>query len=253
MTTRTLFEFSDCVFDGKTGAPRPRQPSDLPVTKFDVPFPQRPETPVLDKILDDQPVDKDLFLAFVGRWFFDAGDLDDWGSTPAIIGIPATGKSTILMALRRVYGEHAAVVSGDVSDRRFGFSWIMDCFSWIAPDVNRDTDLARFQPGRRVVRRCRKKSKVIDWRAPGFIAGNKMPKDRSGLHVFRFDDPVQTMDSGLSKRLEQEMPHVVVRSIQVYREALEKSRFSPPLDRSGCWECEMDWPDGGYCVCEIHG
>ena len=227
MAGRSKFEFSDCVYDGVLEALLPRTPwsqvipSDLPVARFDVPRPNTPETPVLDKILDDQDVNKDLFLVFVGRWFFDMGHLDDWGLTPAIIGACGTGKSTILNALRKVYGDRTGVVGNYLPYRHFRLSVIADCLSWIAPDIRCST--ARIEaPGKMVIDRLHKPPKVVDWRAPGWIAGNEMPEDCRNLQVFQFDKPVGTHDSTLSAQLEQELPHIVVKGIRAYHVALRR-------------------------------
>ena len=226
MASRSLFAFSDCVFDGEMNATRSGSLSDLPVIRFDVPFPRFPETPTLDKILDDQEVSKNLFLTFVGRWFSDMGHLDDWGLTPAMIGQAGTGKSTILNALRKVYGGRTGIVSNVLLDGPFGLSEIAGCFSWIAPDTKCNT--ARLEaPGKMVVRRLHQPPEIIDWRAPGWMAGNEMPKDCRNLQVFRFDKPVE--NSALSAQLEQELPHIVVQGIRTYHTVLCRYGRARPL------------------------
>ena len=224
MSSRHLFEFADCVLDARLNSTRDKTLADVPARTFDTNYSAwRPRTPVLDKILGYQGIDQEKFLALVGRWFFDMGDLDDWGVTPALIGLAGTGKSTILNALIKAYPRNKIAILSNLYSK-FWVSGIVDCFSWIAPEFKGDDGLiGRLQtPGKITVSKLHGEPFVVDWRAPGIIAGNEMPQDCRGLVIFKFRRFVTTHDSTLDRQLEAEVPHIVVKAIDAYHETLRK-------------------------------
>lgn len=232
MANRRLFEFSqNIVYDGETDTIRLKQAADVPVVCFPSDYPTTLKTRALDEILDFQKIDKDLFYAFLGRWFFDMGDLDDWGLTPAIIGLPATGKSSILQMLRKIYGDKAGVVSAS-SLRGRSILNVLNYVSWIAPDVLRDTPIARLQsPGKLIIPSFRgKRMAPTDWRAPGWIGGNEAPQNDANLYIFRFDTPPEScLNPFFSEALSRQAPSILVRSIRAYHAALRKYGRQRPV------------------------
>ncbi len=221
MSSRHLFGFSDeCVFDGRLGTERDKMPKDLPIRTFDVECPCSPETPYLSKILADQEIDRAAFFALIGRWFFDMGDLDEWNVTPALIGLAGTGKSTIVTALKKAYPPEKVAFVGNSN---FPLSAIVGCLSWIAPDVRDNAVIGRIQtPGKMTVPIKYDWPIVVDWRAPGIIVANEMPTDSRGLVIFDFRHLVTAQDGSLDRKLEAELPHIVVKAILTYHDFLAK-------------------------------
>jgi phage/plasmid-associated DNA primase len=194
-------------------------------------------TPHLQSILDFQNMHPDVskwLYVFIGRLIYEVGELDEWQIIPYLKGAACTGKSTILMRVCRNLFESAdvGVLSNNI-ERKFGISSLSEKFIFIGPEIKADIALeqAEFQSivsGETLQVAIKyAPSRTIDWRVPGILAGNEVPRwvDNSGsinrrIVLFEFDKHVLHGDMTLGQKLEGEMAFILLKTNRSYLEAV---------------------------------
>ena len=193
-------------------------------------------TPNFDKILDYQGFEKEVCKwAYVvgGRLCYDVGDLDKWQVIPFFKGIARSGKSTLINnVFQRFYDTVDVKTLGNNIERKFGLSAIKDAFLFVAPEVKGDLALeqAEFQSlvsGEGIAVNIKNKQAVSlpNWKVPGILGGNEVPNwnDKSGSVLRRilpwnFTKQVQEADPNLDRKLEAELPAILLKCVRAYLE-----------------------------------
>ena len=173
------------------------------------------------------------FFVFLGRWLFDIKDFDDWQVAPLFLGMAGTGKSTILAMMKKAYPANKVATLSNNVEGKFGLSGLKECFSWLAPDVKynfagNQAELQCMISGESVsVAIKHKDPRNMDWRSPGIFGANEVPKfsDNAGsmsrrLPVFQFNRMVNKQDGALDRKLDVELPLIILKSIKAYHYAL---------------------------------
>jgi hypothetical protein len=198
-------------------------------------------TPHFDTVLHYQNFEPEVCnWAYVmgGRLCYDVGDLDSWQIIPFFKGIARSGKSTLINnVFKRFYESQDVGTLGNNIERKFGLSALKDSFMFIAPEIKGDLALeqAEFQSivsGERVSVAVKNKIAVsIDWKVPGVLGGNEIPnwKDNSGSVLRRilpwnFTKQVQEADPNLEKKLEKELPIILLKCVRGYLDYSNKFR-----------------------------
>jgi len=190
-------------------------------------------TPNFDTILKYQGFDDEVrSWAYVmsGRLCYDVGDLDSWQVIPFFKGIAGSGKSTLINSVfLKFYDSEDIGTLSNNSERKFGLSAIMNKFMFVAPEIKADIALeqAEFQSivsGESVSIAVKNKTAAsLTWKVPGVLAGNEVPnwKDNSGSVLRRilpwnFTKQVKDVDPNLDKKLEKELPIILLKCIRGY-------------------------------------
>lgn len=194
-------------------------------------------TPYIESVMDSQDWDPDvkewLYVLF-GRLLYDVGERDGWQVIPMLLGLAGTGKSLLCTKVAKAFYEAADCgVLGNSIEKRFGLSSFYDKLLFIAPELRHDfqLDQAEFQSmisGEELLLAQKfKTAKAVKWRPPGVLAGNEIPAwaDAAGsitrrIVVFDFAKSIQNPDMSLEKKLEGEIPNILVKCNKAY---LEKS------------------------------
>jgi hypothetical protein len=190
-------------------------------------------TPNLQRILDFQKFDDAVcrwMYCLLGRLLYDVGDLDGWQVIPFCKGQASSGKSTILLKVAKMFFEQVdvGILSNNI-EKKFGLSAFYDKFLFVAPEIKRDLQLeqAEFQSivsGEDVqIAIKHQKAEGVTWTTPGILAGNEIPNwaDNSGsitrrIIVFDFERSVTDGDMELGKKLELELPSLLVKCNRAY-------------------------------------
>ena len=198
-------------------------------------------TPHFDTVLNYQGLEKEVCnWAYVmgGRLCYDVGDLDCWQVIPFFKGIARSGKSTLINSVfKRFYENEDVGTLGNNIERKFGLSAIKDSFMFIAPEIKGDLALeqAEFQSivsGESVSIAVKNKTAVsVEWSVPGVLGGNEVPnwKDNSGSVLRRilpwnFTKKVQEADPHLDKKLNKELPVILLKCVRAYLDYSNKFR-----------------------------
>jgi phage/plasmid-associated DNA primase len=209
--------------------------ADFPEACADMQDWRRIPTPHIESVMESQDWDTDvrewLFVLF-GRLLYDVGDLDGWQIIPFLLGLAGTGKSLLTTKVAKAFYEAADCgVLGNNVEKRFGLSAFYDKLLFIAPELRHDLQLdqAEFQSlvsGEELMLAQKfKTATAVKWRPPGVLAGNEVPgwADASGsitrrIVVFDFGKPVTNPDMTLEKKLEHEIPSILVKANRAYLE-----------------------------------
>lgn len=218
---------------------------------FDLDFPtdnydnwEKIPTPVLISILKYQYHDheeyesicKTIFI-LIGRCLYELNYLDGWQVILFFMGMAGTGKSTIITKVIKEFYEKDDVgqLSND-GEKTFGLSAFYNKLLFIAPEVKQDFNLpqASFQSmisGEDVSVALKfKTAENVEWNVPGVLAGNEPPGyvDNAGsmsrrLVVAKFSKKVKKdkLDTQLGKKLQQEIPYILLKSNRAYHEAIK--------------------------------
>jgi len=225
-------------------------PADLAASKyFDVDFPAHLAddrhtyadipTPHLDSILDYQRFEPEVcrwMHALLGRLMYEVGEADGWQVLPFLKGQASSGKSTILLNVCRYMYEACDVgVLSNNLERKFGMSAFSDKLLFVAPEIKSDFQMeqAEFQSmvsGEAVQLAVKHHTaKATDWRVPGIMAGNEVPgwvdnSDSIGRRVvvFEFLRKVSQGDADLGKKLQAEIPYVMLKCNRAYQDAVRE-------------------------------
>ena len=203
------------------------------------------ETPILQSIIDYQfsndaeykSISKWMYI-LIGRMIYNLNELEYWQIIVFLKGMAGTGKSTIITKVVKEFYEYDDVgqLSND-GEKTFGLSAFCDKKIFIAPEIKADFSLpqAVFQgiiSGEDVsIAKKYKTAETIEWKIPGFMAGNEIPNftDNSGsisrrLVVFDFLKKVKKdkSDPLLGKKLKKEIPYIIRKSNLAYLDAVGK-------------------------------
>jgi hypothetical protein len=194
-------------------------------------------TPYMESVMESQewdPIVREWLYVLFGRLLYDVGERDGWQVIPMLLGLAGTGKSLLCTKVAKAFYEAADCgVLGNSIERRFGLSSFYDKLLFIAPELRHDfqLDQAEFQSmisGEELLLAQKfKTAKAVKWRPPGVLAGNEIPAwaDAAGsitrrIVVFDFAKSIPNPDMSLEKKLELEIPAILVKCNKAY---LEKS------------------------------
>ena len=194
-------------------------------------------TPHMQSILDYQDMGADVarwMYVFIGRLLYEVGERDNWQVVPYLKGAASSGKSTLLTRVCRGFynPEDVGVLSNNI-EVKFGLSALYDKLLIIGPEIKSDIKLeqAEFQSmvsGEtvQVAIKCQT-ARTVDWTAPMILAGNQVPGwvDNAGsinrrIVLFDFPRMVVDGDMNLGKKLEAELPAILLKANRAYLEAV---------------------------------
>ena len=197
-------------------------------------------TPHLQKIFDYQEFTEDVsrwIYVFIGRLFFELGELDNWQVALFLEGVAGSGKSTITKLVKKFYETCDVGVLSNNIEKKFGLSSLKDKLLFLAPEIKSDLGLeqSEFQllveGGDMQLPVKFKDSHYIEWKIPGLFAGNEPPDytDNSGsisrrLVVAKFTKKVNQKDSDLDAKLTLELPAIMKKAAFSYLTAVNKYR-----------------------------
>jgi adenosyl cobinamide kinase/adenosyl cobinamide phosphate guanylyltransferase len=173
-------------------------------------------TPNFDRILKYQNFQEEVCnWAYVmgGRLCYDIGELDSWQVIPFFKGIARSGKSTLIdKVFQKFYEKEDVGTLSNNIEKKFGLSSLMDKFMFVS--------------GEGVSIAVKNKPAVsLEWKTPGILGGNEVPnwKDNSGSVLRRilpwnFTKQVREADPLLDKKLEKELPIILLKCIRAYLE-----------------------------------
>jgi len=213
-------------------------------------------TPYLESIMDYQGWDEDVkkwMYVMLGRMTFEVGEIENWQIVPFCKGIAQSGKSTLLNYVVKLFYVPADIsVMANNIEEKFGLSSIYQANLFIGPEIKHDfkIDQAEFQSlvsGEEIqVARKNKNAVTIQWKVPGFLAGNETPgfSDNSGsilrrLFLFMFKRQVMDGDAKLGEKLANEIDRILQKSILAYVEAVKN--FGDKLIWKVVPKQFMDW------------
>lgn len=196
-------------------------------------------TPHLQSILDYQSMSAEVcwwMYVMIGRLIYDVNELDGWQVIPFLKGAASSGKSTILTRVcQSLYERDDVGVLSNNIERKFGLSAIYDKLIFIGPEIKSDIQLEQSEFQSIISGECVQVSikcqtaKSIVWVTPGALAGNEVPKwvDNSGsinrrIVLFEFPKRVHDGDMQLGRKLEAEMPSILIKANRHYLDAVRK-------------------------------
>ena len=198
-------------------------------------------TPYFDSIFQYQQLSPDVVEVskmLLGRMLYDVDQMDHWQVILMFIGSGGSGKSTIHNVVRMFYASEDVGIIGNNFQKTFGLSDIYDKYIFLAPEIKKDwgIDQGEFQEmvsgGKVNVNIKNKHSKVVQWTAPGMLAGNENPgfiDNASSIQrrviVTRFDHKVQQGDPQLSKKLEGEIDAIMKQCNLFYLKYVINKRY----------------------------
>ena len=196
-------------------------------------------TPNLQKIMDYQEFPEEvcrwMYILF-GRLLYKVGELDGWQVLPFLKGKAGTGKSTALNYVCKLFYDPLDVgVLANNCDTKYALSGFVDKFLFIGPEIkgNLGLEQAEFQTiisGEATgINKKYKDPSSVEWDVPGIIAGNQPPnyQDNQGsisrrLVIFEFIKKVVHGDPQLHKKLQKELPSIMLKCNKAYLEARNK-------------------------------
>uniref|UniRef100_A0A6C0I9N9 SF3 helicase domain-containing protein n=1 Tax=viral metagenome TaxID=1070528 RepID=A0A6C0I9N9_9ZZZZ len=193
-------------------------------------------TPNFQSIFDYQGFDQEVsrwLYVFVGRLFFNLGELDNWQVALFLEGVAGSGKSTITKLVKKFYETCDVGVLSNNIEKKFGLSSLKDKLLYLAPEIKGDLCLEQsefqllIEGGDMQLPEKYKESAYIEWKTPGLFAGNEPPNytDNSGsisrrLVVAKFHKKVTDKDSDLDNKLNTELPSIMKKSACAYLSAV---------------------------------
>jgi len=197
-------------------------------------------TPNFQSILEYQDFDEHVsrwIYVFVGRLFFDLGELDNWQVALFLEGVAGSGKSTITKIVKKFYETCDVGVLSNNIEKTFGLSSLKDKLLFLAPEIKGDIRLEQsefqllIEGGDMQLPVKFKESHYMEWKIPGLFAGNEPPNytDNSGsisrrLVVAKFTKKVYNKDPDLDYKLNKELPGIIKKAACAYLSAVNKYR-----------------------------
>jgi hypothetical protein len=197
-------------------------------------------TPDFQSIFDYQEFSEDVsrwVYVFIGRLFFDLGELDNWQVALFLEGVAGSGKSTITKIVKKFYEACDVGVLSNNIEKTFGLSSLKDKLLFLAPEIKGDLRLEQsefqllIEGGDMQLPVKFKESHYTIWKIPGLFAGNEPPNytDNSGsisrrLVVLKFLKKVTNKDSDLDAKLTKELPAIMKKSACAYLSAVNQYR-----------------------------
>jgi len=192
-------------------------------------------TPYFDSIFKHQEVSEEVMqwiYVMTGRLIYEIDELDGWQVIFFIQGQAGTGKSTYANSVcKQLYDEEDVGIMSNNIQRQFGLSDLIDKLLYVAPEIKRDFNIEQgeFQSiisGDKVTINVKfKSSRFENWVIPGVMAGNESPDfiDNAGsvqrrLVTLRFNKKVHNGDLLLGKKIQEEMPNLILKCNKAYRE-----------------------------------
>lgn len=201
------------------------------------------DTPLFNSIFEPQNWDDDMkfwIKVFIGRLFYEVGEMDSWQVIPFLKGVAGTGKSTIIKVVQMMYNTRDVGVISNNIQKQFGLSTIFDKTVFIIPEVKSDfaMDQADFQSmvtGEELSMAVKFGNPLTGvWTTPGIMAGNEAAgwEDKSGSisrRIVVFDFPNKVPQDKLNPNLineikATELPKVIRACSLAYKIALDKYR-----------------------------
>jgi hypothetical protein len=195
-------------------------------------------TPNFQNILEYQDFPEDVcrwIYVFIGRLFFELGELDNWQVALFLEGVAGSGKSTITKIVKKFYESCDVGVLSNNIEKTFGLSSLKDKLLFLAPEIKGDLRLEQsefqllIEGGDMQLPVKFKESKYIEWKIPGLFAGNEPPNytDNSGsisrrLVVTKFHKKVTEKDPDLDYKLVKELPAIMKKSASAYLSAVNR-------------------------------
>ena len=195
-------------------------------------------TPSFQSIFDYQDFSEDVsrwIYVFIGRLFFNLGELDNWQVALFLEGVAGSGKSTITKIVKKFYEVCDVGVLSNNIEKKFGLSSLKDKLLYLAPEIKGDLCLEQsefqllIEGGDMQLPEKYKESQYIEWKTPGLFAGNEPPNytDNSGsisrrLVVAKFHKKVLDKDSDLDSKLLIELPRIIKKSACAYLSAINQ-------------------------------
>ena len=193
-------------------------------------------TPNLESIMKYQEFDASVrrwMYVFLGRALYALNDMDSWQVIPFFCGVASAGKSVlVLKVVKNFYDAVDVGVLSNNIERKFGISAFHDKYLVVAPEIKNDLAIeqAEFQSmvsGEEIqVNVKHKKAFSTEWSVPMVLAGNEVPgwADNGGsiqrrIVLFDFKKPVKKGDMKLGEKLNAELPRILRKCNEAYREA----------------------------------
>lgn len=209
-------------------------------------------TPSVDTVLRyqfshyDDYADISRFMFMVmGRMLFNLGDLENWQFMVHLLGIPGTGKSTILEHVVKEFYEPSNRVELDNKiEDQFGLGGAMngkDVYLTVSSELGSNcqldtTHMLKMCSGEEILLAIKHNDPItIVYPSHWMAAENEFPATWVGLGIFRrclffmFNRRIRKVDrvSDLKDRLAVEMPNIIQKSVKAYHHYVNKyGRYS---------------------------
>ena len=195
-------------------------------------------TPSASLIMDDQQFNPDVqkvMWVMTGRVIYEVNELDGWQVVPFCKGQAGSGKSTFLLkVVKQFYPSNQVGVISNNIEKKFGLQPIDGKLLFVAPEVKVDfgLDQADFQTAvsgeETVINRKFDQAKSVQWKIPGFFAGNEIPgwcdnsESLSRRWVpFQFNHKPKNIDPQLGSKLTKELPSIILKANRGYLAAVK--------------------------------
>jgi len=206
-------------------------------------------TPHFDGIFEYQGIPAEVIrwiYILVGRMFYPVGEHDDWQVSLFLKGQAGTGKSTLLQLIKKFFHDMDVGILSNNIEKKFGLETLFDKFIVLCYEVKSNfqleqSDLQTMISGEDItVARKNRVPIMTKWAPPMMFAGNELGPwiDASGSMARRFIiteflKRVKEADNDLKKKLELELPALMYKFNNAYRQAIrdygKKGIWTPGL------------------------